>query len=222
MRKEFLTRHADLLPWENLGLSIAIIGAGAVGSQVALCLAKLGFDDIHVYDFDTVDEENMNCQWYGPEDIGKLKADCLFHQVYRMTGTEINTHARRVEAGSGLEGMPDIVICAVDSMKARAELWDAFGRAAKWWIDPRMSAEEALIYTVNPRDRAECQRYVKTLYSDEESVQESCTAKATMYCAMMLAGHVAKFVKDIAVEDSPSHTVQWNIKQDAYLNYRRT
>lgn len=217
-----LTRQMDILPTSALSLDIGIIGAGAIGSQVAMCLAKMGFESIDVYDFDIVDDENMNCQWYGPHQIGKNKVTALFDNINNLTGTKINPVPTRVRGTLDIVRTDEIMICAVDSMKVRSELWKVFADSGiRWWIDPRMGAEEGMVYTVDVRDDESRSRYEKTLYSDDEAVQEACTAKATMYCAMMLSGQVSKIVKDIAMEDNISHTIQWNVRQDAYLSFGR-
>ena len=222
MKTTYLTRHQDILPTDKCGMEIAIVGAGAIGSQVTLCLAKMGFTDITVYDYDTVDEENMNCQWYGPEDIGFKKVDSLRDQVERMTGVTITTSDTKVGSDTGpLLGQPDLIICAVDSMEVRASLWAAYqDSGVRHWVDPRMGAEEGLLYYVDVRSQRDRDRYEKTLYTDEEASSEPCTAKSTMYCAMMLAGHVAKLVKDMAVESEVIHTVHWNIRENAYVSYK--
>jgi len=220
---QYLTRQMDILPPSKLGLEIAIVGAGAIGSQTAMCLAKMGFTLISVYDFDVVDEENMNCQWYGPSDIGSSKVTAIIDNVEALTNVIIGGYEQRVDSENRIKGTPDVIICAVDSMKVRSELWDMYKDSAiKWWIDPRMGAEEGLLYGVNLREETSKIRYEKTLYTDDEAVQEACTAKATMYCAMILSGQVAKKVKDIAVEDPVNHTLMMNIKKDDYLSFGDT
>ena len=222
-RQSFLTRQEDILPSEKLGLDIFIVGAGAIGSQVTVCLAKMGFQNLTVYDFDKVDEENMNCQWYGPGDIGSLKVDALKENVERLTGVLIDHQPHRVVPEERFKELPEVLISAVDSMKVRKELWDTYkDSGVRWFIDPRMAAEEGLVYTVDLRSEESKTRYEGSLYDDSEAADEPCTAKATMYCAMMLAGQVSKFVKDIAVEEVSSHTVQWNIREDAYLSFGRS
>lgn len=222
MKTIFLTRQMDILPPDCTNLDIAVIGAGAIGSQVTLCLAKMGFQYITVYDFDMVDDENMNCQWYGPSDIGSNKTSALVKNVEDLTGVKINEESRAVNKDLPIEGSPDIIICAVDSMKVRNEIYNMYKKTlVKWWIDPRMGAEEGLVYTVDLSSDKEKERYEKTLYTDDESVQEACTAKATMYCAMILSGQVSKKVKDIAVKDDINHTLMMSIKNDDFLSFGR-
>jgi molybdopterin/thiamine biosynthesis adenylyltransferase len=212
---EHLTRQMDLIPVRVLGEPITIIGAGAVGSFTALTLAKMGFKDLTVFDFDKIEVENMNCQFYRFEDIGKPKALALQNLVKDFTGVEINAHNERYESGQ----FKGIIISAVDSMKVRKMIWDNHKETAvatKLIIDPRMGAEFALAYAMNPMSEKDINSYEKTLYSDEDAEHERCTAKATMYTALGLASHVCKIVKDYLCNDKRyARVMEWNIAENA-------
>ena len=120
-----------------------------------------------------------------------------------------------------LEG---ITLCAVDSMAVRKQVFDAYNRKAfnsLGVIDPRMGAETALMYAYKPTSTSECDEYSKTLYSDEDAVQERCTAKATMYTACMLSGLVAKTVKNIVCQEESSRNLIWDINADDMIALKR-
>lgn len=214
-----LTRQLDIVPLGILGEPITIIGAGAIGSFTALTLAKMGFCDITVYDFDSIEVENMNCQFFRHSDIGKKKVDALRELVHDFTGIEIEAHAEKYEGGM----FKGIVISAVDSMAVRKLVWDEhkeFAMGTKLIIDPRMGAEDVLCYAMTPTKLKDITTYEKTLYSDDEAVQERCTAKATMYTATMLSGFVAKIVKDFLHDDCQyARVTQWNIGKNAMESY---
>jgi len=95
-KPEYLTRQSDLIPKEVLGKRIVIVGAGAVGSFTALMLSKMGFGNLHVYDFDTIETENMNCQFYRIEDINKPKADAIKDLIMSFSGIEISTYNKKI------------------------------------------------------------------------------------------------------------------------------
>jgi molybdopterin/thiamine biosynthesis adenylyltransferase len=211
MRQNFLTRQADLLPVELLGEKITVIGAGAIGSFTVLQLAKLGFEEIKVFDDDTVSEENMNSQFYRVRDIGRPKVEALQEIVQDFTEVEIEIVKGRYEAGT----FPGLVIVAVDNMATRQLVFDNHQLKApntKFIIDPRMGAETAMLYVVNPLSEADGQTYRKTLYADHDAVQEPCTAKATMYTVNLLSGLVAKTVKDIVTKATHLSNVSWDVK----------
>lgn len=217
---EHLTRQADLIPTEILGEQITIIGAGAIGSFTALALAKMGFANIRVMDFDKVDTVNMNSQFYRFGDIGKDKVKALYALVKDFTNVEINDMCARYTGDIIFQG---IVISAVDSMEVRKQIWQSHaGRAqTKAIIDPRMGAETALLFVMNPMDANDRKTYEDSLYSDDTAVQERCTAKATIYTATMLSGLVAKSVKDFLTQAEYLRVAQWDIRANAFQAWRK-
>src|SRR5215813_5940026 len=89
-----ITRHVEVFSRDAFGNKrIDVIGAGATGSRIVLSLAKLGLENIHVWDFDTVEGHNIANQAYGMGDIGKLKVDALHDLVKAQTGLSIHKHA---------------------------------------------------------------------------------------------------------------------------------
>lgn len=215
-----LTRQYDLIPEAILDTPVTIIGAGAIGSFTTLALAKMGFWNLSVWDFDKIEVENMNSQFYRTGDIGQMKVIALSSLVRDFTGVRINPVPERYSDAL----FRGIVISAVDSMEARKAIWQAHKFKAiscSYIIDPRMGAETALLYVTKPMDPAEAASYEKTLYSDENSVHERCTAKATMYTACMLSGLVAKAVKDCLTEEKPLKSVIWSIKDNEFVAFGR-
>jgi molybdopterin/thiamine biosynthesis adenylyltransferase len=180
----------------------------------------MGFEDITVYDFDKIEIENMNCQFYRLSDVGRLKVEALADLVESFTNVKINAINQLFE-GDPLNG---IVISAVDSMSVRQMIWDGQKKSAsvEMLIDPRMGAEIAMLYCMNPHDAADRVSYEKTLYSDDKAVQEPCTAKSTTYTALLLSGLVAKAVKDIVTDSDYPRIVNWSIKNNAMETQTKT
>lgn len=215
---DHLTRQVDIIPMDSLRHKITIIGAGAIGSFTALALTKMGFTDVEVWDFDEVSVENMNCQWYRFGDIGKPKVNALQELVFDFTKIKIIPKQERY-VDQELSG---ILITAVDSMAARKQIWErlkAGNYGVTWLIDPRMAAEYAMSFVINPWDEKDRETYEKVLYSDEESVNERCTAKATMYTSTMIAGYVAKHVKDLITDGKYARVTHWNIGTNVLQNW---
>lgn len=206
-----LTRQMDLIPLEVLDTPINIIGAGAIGSFTALSLAKMGFNNITSIDFDQIDVENMNCQFFRFKDIGKLKVDALKELIKDFTNIEITT-INDIWRGQLMDG---ITICAVDNMKTRKELFDAYGRKAfnsLGVIDPRMGAEFSTLHMYNPLSPDELRDYSGSLYSDAESVQERCTAKSSIYCTLGISSIVCTAVKELLVNQRRIKNVMYDLK----------
>src|SRR5215217_2965705 len=119
MKPEQLVRQYDILPPSKTEKIIAVIGAGAIGSQVVMCLAKMGFDNIRVFDDDVVSEENISNQWFGEIDIGFKKVDALAEHACRMAMTIPASYPVRVTEDAGDLAAVELIISAVDSMEAR-------------------------------------------------------------------------------------------------------
>lgn len=217
MKDVYLTRQLDLLPEDAINKKITVVGAGAIGSFTVLALAKMGYTDITVYDFDTVEPENMNCQFYPVNTIGMYKVDALKAMIATFTGVEITVHNKEVK--DDLIFIGDFLICAVDSMKVRKMLFEScWGTAVL--IDPRMGAEYATMEVVLQSD--DKTSYSKSLYSDDEAVQERCTAKSTIYTVMLISGQIAKAVKDISTCNNFVANLDWSIRDNAMLAFSNT
>ena len=193
----FFHRQLDILPPSRAVTPIVVIGAGGIGSWTALCLAKIGCSNIIVFDPDVVEEHNLPSQLYTPEYIGKKKVEALKYIIKDMIDTTIT---ERPEAWDG-ETVAPIVVSAVDSMKTRVEIFDKlktrYGVAL--YIDGRMGAEILRLSTLRPADSEQAAWYEKTLYTDEESVDAPCTARAIAYNTLVIGGIISSLVKHFLV-----------------------
>lgn len=217
---DHLTRQMDIIPMDLLIQPITVIGAGAIGSFAVLSLVKMGFENVMVYDFDEVSVENMNCQWFRFSDIGKKKVVALKDLIKDFTKAEIDISTERF-VNQPLHG---IVITAVDSMEARKVIWEQIKQSStvKFLVDPRMASEYALTYVMDPSDAKDRETYEKVLYTDAEAIEERCTAKSTMYTATMIAGYVAKMVKDIVTKGKYARVSHWDIGMNNLQNWGKT
>lgn len=219
-----LVRQLDLIPVEVLGKPISVIGCGAIGSFLVLQLVKMGFTNVTVWDPDEVSVENMSCQFFRFKDIGVNKATALRALVEDFTGVRVTAHPAAWDSSHASE-TTGVVISAVDCMDVRRLIYETVQNACfkvTHIIDPRMSAEFAAMYVINPFDPKDQATYEKTLYSNEDAVQERCTAKSTVYTANLLSGMCAKAVKNLACRQTYPRTLQWDIaasNRDAYSMY---
>lgn len=206
--ENYFIRNHEVINGENLKEKITVIGAGAVGSVAVLGLAKLGFDNIEVWDSDVIEEENIGPQMYPTRYIGNNKAKALEDLVHSYTGTLI----RGVPEAWRGESLSGIIVSAVDSMKVRKQIWEESQYFGRLVVDPRMAVEFASCYAARPADKW----YEKTLHSDENSVQERCTNKATSYTSFLLGAHVVKVVKDFVRGMSYCKNLQFDISKHVY------
>ena len=183
-------RYLTLLPVEKIiETPITIIGCGAIGRQAALALSIMGVKQLFIYDDDVVSIENFGCQGYRPEQLGQLKVDALSKDLLSNNPEiKITKGNFKVDKEHPLINKDEafIIFCCVDSISAREYLWKTYGIYCTLWIDARMAAEVAEIYTATPQSRLE---YEKSFFPEEEAYQAPCTASSTFYNAS-IAGNI--------------------------------
>lgn len=104
-------------PEEHKGATVAIIGAGNIGSNAALQLVRLGVRNLIVYDHDIIEEHNLSSQHYDLRHIGKLKVDALAEQIKHLAPDCNVTTVPAEYQGEKLQA--DILVSAVDSLDIR-------------------------------------------------------------------------------------------------------
>lgn len=202
-------RSLDLINQEILTTPINIIGAGAIGSWACLALAKMGFTDITVFDSDYVSIENVGIQIYGSIHIGMKKVDALQDLVKMLADMKIKVVAENYTKVSQLKGM---TLVGVDSMRARRDIYNLHKKEfhhSGMYIDLRMGATQMLSYSYP--NIFDC-NYEITLYSDENALQERCTAKATIYTATIIGGIAARLTQKL-LEEKEIYCMTANLKE---------
>ncbi len=183
-------RQQDILPVDVMAkANVTIIGCGAVGSMMAVNLAKMGLGNLTLYDDDLVEPHNLPVQFYRVSDLGQFKVMAL-KSILEAFGCGNVTAINRSYAAQPVEG---IVLSAVDSMDARMRIWKALkvNRKVRLHLDARMGAEVGKILAVNPSDPMSVATYEEELYPSKDAFHAPCTARATTYCASGLAALVA-------------------------------
>ena len=61
-----------------------LLGGAGIGSIIAECALRFGFENITIVDGDKVEESNLNRQNYVKEDIGKYKAETLGERLLKI------------------------------------------------------------------------------------------------------------------------------------------
>jgi sulfur carrier protein ThiS adenylyltransferase len=63
---------------------VGIAGAGGLGSNCAVALARVGTGTLIIADFDVVSESNLNRQYYFADQVGKPKTEMLRENIMRI------------------------------------------------------------------------------------------------------------------------------------------
>lgn len=188
-------RMSDIIPAERLaGLSIAIIGVGAIGRNVGLQLAQIGAGRFMLIDPDTIEELNVGPQGHWPADIGKPKVEAVARDMLLINPDMESCQTIQDIYKPGQLTEETIIMACVDSMAARKEIFEAEAEHFNFFCDGRMGAEICRIMTADSANKVSMDCYAKSLYTDKAALSEPCTAKSTCYCANIAAGlMVAQF-----------------------------
>ena len=109
--------------------SVAIVGAGGLGSPAAIYVAAAGVGHIGLIDFDDVDETNLHRQvLYGSKDVGAAKLDAARDRLQDLNREiDIETHDTALTSENALEILSsyDVVIDGSDNFPTRYLVNDA-------------------------------------------------------------------------------------------------
>ncbi len=108
---------------------VGIAGAGGLGSNCAMHLVRSGIGKLVIADFDTVNESNLNRQFFFRDQIGRVKVEALRENLLRINpecdikavpAKLDSLNVREVFAGCNM------VVEAFDSAEAKAMIVKAF------------------------------------------------------------------------------------------------
>ncbi len=114
--------------------TVAITGAGGLGSNCAMILVRAGFTKFILADFDIISDTNLNRQFYRPDQIGAVKVDTLKTNLLEINpGLEIVTHNTRITE-TNIDDIlinADVIVEAFDGPESKALI------SQKMFVDPR-------------------------------------------------------------------------------------
>ena len=117
-------RSIGLLGKENFKLiqdkTIAIFGLGGVGGTALEALARTGFKNFVLVDFDKVDPSNLNRQiLYTEADIGKLKVEIARDRIHTINGfANIETFEMKAQDFNYYQKV-DFIVDAIDDVEGK-------------------------------------------------------------------------------------------------------
>lgn len=203
---------------------ILVLGAGGIGSWVAMMLARIGCR-ITVMDPDNYEEHNMSGQFVRESGIGVNKAKALQDTIREFSSEDLVTSIPEGYTASTFTN--HIVICGFDNMEARKTAFLNWKDLVKYLVDKsdcffqdgRLEAEHLQIYSI-PGDRDDLiEKYEKeALFSDSEAAETSCTFKQTTHAAAMIASHMTGFLTNWADKEG-LQKIPYYFEYSIPLNY---
>jgi len=114
-------RHLEIKGWDAKKMKntkVVVGGAGAIGSQVSMMLARIGIGRLIVIDHDILEEHNTANQLYTSEDIGMRKVDAL-REILKDFDAEYIGISDKVQNVDWESIDADIILGCFDNIGAR-------------------------------------------------------------------------------------------------------
>lgn len=102
--------------------SVGIAGAGGLGSNAAVALARAGVGRLVIVDFDTVEKKNLTRQYYFLDQVGKLKVEAIKATIERaIEGVKVDAIAKKLLPGEMAAPFKDVdvVVEALDDAQTK-------------------------------------------------------------------------------------------------------
>lgn len=109
--------------------TVGIAGAGGLGSNAAVSLARAGLGKLIIADFDRVEPSDLNRQYYFIEQVGKPKVEALLENLKRINAySQYQIHLTKIEPGNvaTIFGAADVLVEAFDRAEMKQMLVDAW------------------------------------------------------------------------------------------------
>lgn len=173
--ERYLRNRASLTLADQIRLletSAGVVGAGGLGGQVILQLARIGVGHLRIIDDDVFEETNLNRQVLSSRHVlGKSKAAVAGERVDDVNPgvrvTVIKDRLTEKTAENILEGL-DIVVDALDTIKDRLLLSDTARHLDIPMVHGAVAGFEGRVMTFFPEDPG-----VDVLYGQERNPDEA-------------------------------------------------
>ncbi len=191
MKREQLIRYSRQIMLPQLGPEgqekllashAVLIGAGGLGSIVAMYLAALGVGRLTIADGDRVELTNLHRQLlHGTADIGRPKVESATDTLNRINPEiSIQTIDQRLE-GEALRGAveaSDVVVDGSDNFATRFAVNEACVKFRKPLVSGAAVRLEGQITVIRP-DQPDSPCY-RCLYKDGSDIAETCAANGVL------------------------------------------
>lgn len=125
-----LARYLTLEQREKLAtVRVGIAGAGGLGSNCAMLLARSGIRKFVIADCDFVDASNLNRQFFFADQIGQNKVHALKANIHALdSAIDIVCHTTLLDAAnvSTIFSSCDIIVEALDSIESKRMMAQIF------------------------------------------------------------------------------------------------
>ncbi len=165
-----LSKHISFFDPVTNEEQIHIIGLGAIGSNLAHQLTRLGFDNLHLYDFDGIEDHNITNQMFNQEDIGMSKIVGVHKHLELINpNIKITKYSQGWTPKTELRGY--IFLC-LDSIELRKKVVESlmYNSAVRFVMDMRIGLSEGQMYASAWKEFEHRERLISTMQFKDDSV----------------------------------------------------
>lgn len=192
---------------------VHLIGAGGINNMLGPTLAKMGVQEIHVWDNDKLERRNCPTEVaYSYDMVGQPKTAAMAQTIDYLMGknaVKVIQHQERVTEKTKLDG---VVVSGVDSMKSRKEIWQAIQANfidIPLYIDGRSAGKQTAIFALSPADFDAIVKYETWLFDDSKASPLECGARNFPPVSLYIASEIARIIARFHCED----TIQFYTKR---------
>ena len=138
--------------------TVAIVGCGGLGTNVAVHMVCMGIGTIKLYDFDTVNKSNLDRQFmFSVSDCGKMKTAVLGSRLKEISPEcKIECFNEKVNLQTHFDA--DIVFSCVDNGETRAVLNSYCRKNMNPLINGGIDSSVGIVYAYIPGKTADLQK----------------------------------------------------------------
>lgn len=199
----YIPKSRELLDPEEVTNPIILVGLGALGSYIAQSLAKMGLTNVKFYDFDFVEEKNLNNQNYNRNHIGKTKAHASYLILHAINLSYKKTQfieKKFSKVNCNREILPEtIVIMAIDKGRKELHDWIKHDPRVKYIIEVGMAHD---CYHIQVADKSHKMKMIMPTREEEENGGERSACGETLsicggieICAGQVSNELRKIFK---------------------------
>lgn len=128
-RKAFFSKRDPTVLAALRESTVGIAGAGGLGSNIAVSLARVGVGRLIIADFDVVEPPNLNRQQYFVDQVGRVKVEALAENLRRINPySAYEVHKLRITPKNAAKvfSPADLLVEAFDKAEAKEMLIEAW------------------------------------------------------------------------------------------------
>lgn len=167
---------------------VTLVGAGSVGSEVALMLGRMGVPELTVIDGDDVRSHNLPMTLaFRPEDIGRFKVGVIRDRAVAETGTIVHAIPQMYDGKEPFEA--GSVVACVDTMEARELIWKQIegNPNIDLFVDTRVHERFISVFAIRPGDPKHEAFYRRYLYPTNTTAKRTCGTHGIVYVTSIAA-----------------------------------